>query len=102
MVLDCLAQRIDAFGAALDRRFSAARLAASDGFFAAFAQATLEGIPAPADTDCAVADHDRISSGGYSPFRRGRGGIEVGLTCCAAHGNLCVRGISVDSGRSLL
>jgi hypothetical protein len=55
--LDRLPQRVDAFGTALNRGLAGAGIAAGDGFFAAFAQTALEGIPATPDSNRAVADY---------------------------------------------
>ena len=51
-------QCIGAFGAAFDGRLARARIASGNGFFPAFAQATLESIPAATDSNRAVADYD--------------------------------------------
>jgi F0F1-type ATP synthase membrane subunit c/vacuolar-type H+-ATPase subunit K len=56
--LDCLPQRIDAFGAALSSGLAGACTASGNRLFAAFAKAALERIPAATNSDRAVADHD--------------------------------------------
>jgi hypothetical protein len=57
-----LSQCIGAFGAAFDGGLARARIASGNGFFPAFAQATLESIPAATDSNRAIADYDRIGS----------------------------------------
>jgi hypothetical protein len=69
--LDSLAQRVHAFGAALDGGFAGACIAASNSLFATFAQAALESIPTATNSNRAVADHDRIGSSGHRAFGRG-------------------------------
>jgi hypothetical protein len=56
-----LSERVSAF-----RPFDGSRAstAAGDGFLAAFAQAGLEGIPAPSDSDRITLDDDGVGSGG--------------------------------------
>ena len=44
----------------------------SYGFFAAFAQTALEGIPPTTNADGAVADYDRIGSRGHDAFGQGK------------------------------
>lgn len=84
--LDSLAKRIDVFGTEPDGGFPAAGTALRDGFFAAFAQAALKSIPAPSNSDRAVADYDRIGSRWHHSVRHRRGRLQIGLACSAAHG----------------
>jgi hypothetical protein len=100
--LHCFLQRIDAFGAALDGRLAGARIASRNGFFAAFAEAALESIPPPPDSNGAVADYDRIGSGWNYPIGGGRSRIEVGSTGASADWRFRTSLPPLGSSRSLL
>src|ERR1700686_4920672 len=100
--LHCFPQRIDAFGAALDGRLAGAGIASRNGFFAAFAEAALESIPPPPDSNGAVADYDRIGSGRNYPIGGGRGRIKLGSTGASADWRLGTSLPPLGSSRSLL
>ena len=68
--LDSLPQLVDAFGAAFYGGLLRARVAAGDGFFAAFTQAALKRIPASTDTDGTVTDHYCIGTSRNRAVRR--------------------------------
>ena len=100
--LHCFPQRIDAFGAALDCRLAGARISSRDGFLAAFAEAALESIPPPPDSNGAVADYDRIGSGWNYPIGGGRSRIEVGSTGASTDWRFRTSLPPLGSSRSLL